>query len=211
MKKKFLLLPVLLTLSAFLVTPVLAPAPATYYLSGASCRVIVQHGPYTLMIEALNIKKSTPIPPHDLLLIFMYCPESKAFLPWVVVTDNAKCAALDKAMFSWSPCLNVFLVREKELQVWSWFKVELNVPLKKVTLPGEDDTTMIHPFQIRLKTEGPGEWIKETLNFPNCYTINVKAKSYAATATLTGPCGCEMADLEAWAFRKVEMTINAPK
>ena len=190
MRKIFLLLAVLLTLSTVLAAPVAALPPGPYYYWGKIGQAIIELPSLPqLMIEALDIKISTPIAPHDSLGISIYIPEFGDFIPLVYVTDNEDCAELLEAafgpIFPWVPV--VFLEDESDLEIRARVTVVLNVPVVGVLPDGTE--VMIPSFNMKLRGWGRGEWIEETTVLPD-YTMWVGAWAYSATGGIIID-GCE--------------------
>ncbi len=186
MKKRFLLLAVLLTLSTVLMAPVAALPPGPYYYWGKTGRAIIDLPSLPpLMIETLDIKISTPIAPHDTLAIYILDPTP---IPLVLVTENEDCADLLELMFSPAlPWVPVVFVDESDLEIWGRVTVALNVPVVGVMPDGTE--VPIPSFNMKLRGQGRLEWIEETTVLPD-YTMWVGAWACSATGRIIID-GCE--------------------
>ena len=198
--KKTLLLAVLLFISASLVTSTSATVPeGPYYYYGTGGTAVVDHPEFgLLMIRAANIKHSSPIPPHDLLTIYVWNIDLEMWVPIAIITDHALCEELGDQVFA--GIVDVTLVDESDLEVWSRFKIVLKVPVAG-----------IHPFEVRFKDQGRGAWMPEEVTpTPSGYTVRQIYRACEATAKVTGPDGCELPVIQAWVYHPWEMLITPP-
>ena len=183
MKKGFLFIAVLLTLSAVLVAPISANKSAVFIGYGAMGLATVTHGEMTFVVEAIDFKFST-FGHADFLSI-----STLDGVPIVAVTDDIEMKALVEDMFEEVmpifPYFEVKLVENCDLLVYSWFRrVTLILSESVDCYTPVGDPITIHPFTIKFRGCGWGEWSEEPPSEMSGYAMTAKAKNYGAIATM---------------------------
>lgn len=175
--------------------------PQTYVFFGFGTRgevLIVVHD-VEFSIQVMDLRST--LGSIDLIMISWM---TEGGLAWVAITDNAE---FSESWFGMDVPAPTIIVCKRDLDVWSWFRtliVVLRVPVDV------SDGLTIHPFTLKLRSHGCGEWIEETVsNYPG-YTINMRSKTYEATATIAGPDYCDLSIEDARVNHRVKIRVTAP-
>jgi hypothetical protein len=209
----------LLTLSTGLVSPIQGSTTSTDYTfhgRGMTALVNVTAPDHAFQVEAMNVKWSTfGAFDYVMIAILVEYPEpwGSVYMPWVAVTDNAQYAALMADMMAAYeiPYFRVVIVEPQDLVVWSCFRrvhVRLNVPVDGINPEPSESPLVIHPFTLRVRGYGWGEWTEESGEMGE-YTGSSRSKSYKASATITGPKPCRYRTTEARVGRHLTLTVTS--